>query len=113
MKNTYQPLAFIVLGAVIALVAMAEVAAEDTTVVVTEDSSAGNRHDYPTIETVGYVLECMQENGGQTVENMYSCSCRFDKLAATMSFDDYERRGHLQALSEDARRERWNVQRER
>ena len=48
------------------------------------------RSGYPTVEIVGYVLECMKENGGQTLENMYSCVCRFDKLASLISFDDYE-----------------------
>ena len=47
-------------------------------------------NDYPTIEVVGYVLECMQKSGGQTLENMYSCSCRFDKLAQKMPFAEYE-----------------------
>ena len=48
------------------------------------------RSDYPTVEIVGYVLECMKDNGGQTLENMYSCVCRFDKLSSLINFEDYE-----------------------
>ncbi len=53
-------------------------------------ASAVAKNDYPTIEVVGYVLECMQQNGGQTLETMYSCTCRFDKLASFVPFDEYE-----------------------
>ena len=47
-------------------------------------------NEYPTYETVHYVLSCMDELGGQTEENAYTCSCRYDAIRASMSFSDYE-----------------------
>ena len=36
------------------------------------------------------VANCMDENGGQTQENLYTCSCRADFIQAGMSAEDYE-----------------------
>ncbi len=44
---------------------------------------------YPTLERVDYVLTCMKKKGGQTVENLYACSCEIDFVAENISFDDY------------------------
>ena len=46
--------------------------------------------EYPTDETVRYALKCMAELGGQTDENLYTCTCRFDNIRANMTFSDYE-----------------------
>ena len=46
-------------------------------------------HDYPTIERVKFVHECMALHGGQIYENMYSCSCMNDHIANNMNFDQY------------------------
>ncbi len=46
--------------------------------------------DYPTEETVRYALSCMSELGGQTDENLYTCTCRYDALRSAMSYSDYE-----------------------
>jgi hypothetical protein len=46
--------------------------------------------EYPTQETVRYVLNCMSELGGQTDENLYTCTCRYDAIRADMTFSDYE-----------------------
>ena len=46
-------------------------------------------HDYPTLERVDHVLTCMRLNGGQTVDNLYACSCEVDIIAQQMSFDDF------------------------
>ncbi len=46
--------------------------------------------DYPTVETVRMVVTCMAELGAQNEENLLTCSCRQDALAARISFDDYE-----------------------
>jgi hypothetical protein len=56
------------------------------------DASAGN--EYPTMGTVRYVLDCMNELGDVSEENLYSCSCRFDHIRSNMTFEKYE-----QALS--------------
>jgi hypothetical protein len=46
-------------------------------------------NDFPTFDRVDFVLACMKENGGQNMDNMYSCSCAVDKLAQHFSFEDY------------------------
>jgi len=46
--------------------------------------------DYPTLESVRYVLDCMAELGTQTEENLYTCVCRHDVIADAMPFDEYE-----------------------
>ena len=50
-------------------------------------SASGN--DYPTLERVDSVLTCMAQHGGQTVENLYACSCKIDVIASKVSFDDW------------------------
>ncbi|MFL7009899.1 hypothetical protein [Enterovibrio norvegicus] len=52
-------------------------------------SPSSNANDFPTLERVKYVQECMSLNGGPTYVNMYGCSCVLDKIAAEMSFDDF------------------------
>ena len=32
----------------------------------------------------------MAENGGQKEENLYVCTCRFDLIKSTFTFEDYE-----------------------
>ena len=46
--------------------------------------------DFPTMETVRLVLNCMAENGGLSDENLYTCSCRHDKISSQMPFSEYE-----------------------
>ncbi len=46
--------------------------------------------EYSTEETVRYALNCMAEMGGQTDENFYTCTCRYDNIRANMTFSDYE-----------------------
>jgi hypothetical protein len=46
-------------------------------------------NEYPTLERVDHVLTCMRLHGGQTVDNMYACSCEIDVIAQTISFDDF------------------------
>ena len=46
--------------------------------------------EYPTEETVRYVLNCMAELGGESDENLYTCICRYDAIRAAMPYSDYE-----------------------
>ena len=46
--------------------------------------------EYPTEETVRFVLNCMTEMGGQTDENLYTCACRYDAIRSAMTYSDYE-----------------------
>ncbi len=54
-------------------------------IALTSFSAYGN--DYPTLERVDAVLTCMAKHGGQTVENLYSCSCTIDVIASKVPFD--------------------------
>ena len=44
--------------------------------------------DYPTVDRVEFVLECMQKNGGKQVF-LYKCSCLIDDIARKYSYDDF------------------------
>ena len=46
-------------------------------------------YEYPTEATIRYALDCMTELGGQTDQNLYTCSCRYDSIREVLSFDDY------------------------
>ena len=46
-------------------------------------------YEYPTEATIGYALDCMTTLGGQTDQNLYTCSCRYDSIREVLSFDDY------------------------
>jgi hypothetical protein len=46
-------------------------------------------NDYPTLERVDQVLTCMRLAGGQTVDNLYACSCEIDAIAQTVKFEDF------------------------
>lgn len=48
-----------------------------------------NANDFPTLERVKFVQECMSFKGGPTYVNMYGCSCVIDKIAGTLTFDEY------------------------
>jgi hypothetical protein len=51
-------------------------------------SAAAQAHDYPTVDRVEYVVECMKANGGDH-QYLYKCSCVIDAVAREMSYDDY------------------------
>jgi len=46
-------------------------------------------YEYPTEATIRYALDCMTTLGGQTDQNLYTCSCRYDSIREVISFDDY------------------------
>ncbi len=46
-------------------------------------------NDYPTQARVEYVLLCMKDQGGQTIINLYACSCAQDKLSDKLSYDQF------------------------
>ena len=47
-------------------------------------------NDYPTVERVMYVHECMRQHPGAHYEMVNKCSCVIDKIAEKVSYDDYE-----------------------
>ena len=46
-------------------------------------------NDFPTQARVEYVIQCMQEQGGENFDNMYHCVCSVDKIAANMSYEEF------------------------
>ncbi|QJD31424.1 hypothetical protein GNH96_11800 [Methylococcus geothermalis] len=47
-------------------------------------------NDFPTLTRVEYVLQCMQEHGGQNYDNMYHCACAVDVIAKAMAPEEYD-----------------------
>jgi hypothetical protein len=45
-------------------------------------------HDYPTVARVEYVNDCITRSGGKLV-NLYQCSCAIDRIANTLTYDDF------------------------
>jgi len=44
--------------------------------------------DYPTVDRVEFVLECMQRNAGKQ-EFLYKCACVIDEIAGQYTYDDF------------------------
>lgn len=44
---------------------------------------------YPTLERTAYMLHCMGEHGGQTMDNLYSCACVVDKVMRELTLEEY------------------------
>src|SRR5258708_36381498 len=45
-------------------------------------------HDYPTVDRVEFVLECMQKNAGKQ-EFLYKCASVIDEIAKQYTYDDF------------------------
>lgn len=52
-------------------------------------SSLAQANDFPTVDRVLYVQECMRNNPGPNYEMISKCSCALDKLASEVKFTDY------------------------
>lgn len=46
-------------------------------------------NDFPTIDRVRFVQECMALENSQKYETLYACSCTLDKIAEEMSYDEF------------------------
>ena len=45
-------------------------------------------NDYPTVARVEFVQDCISKHGGK-LENLYQCSCAIDRIANSLSYDDF------------------------
>ena len=45
--------------------------------------------EYPTLDRVEYVYQCMRDHGGENYTSLYQCSCAIDYIASQLSYDDY------------------------
>jgi hypothetical protein len=52
-------------------------------------SAAACANDFPTVERVLFVQECMRAHPGPQFEMINKCSCALDALAADMKYEDY------------------------
>jgi len=52
-------------------------------------SAAARANDFPTVERVLYVQECMRAHPGPQFEMINKCSCALDALARDLKYDDY------------------------
>jgi len=55
-------------------------------------------NDFPTVERVHFVHECMRDHPGPYFEMASKCACALDKLASQVSFEEY-RTMHTAALA--------------
>lgn len=46
-------------------------------------------NDFPTVDRVLYVRDCLRENPGPQFEMINKCSCALDHLAEQISYDEY------------------------
>ena len=51
--------------------------------------ASARANDFPTVDRVLYVQECMQAHTGPYFEMVNKCSCALDRLAEEVKFDDY------------------------
>ena len=51
-------------------------------------SGSAFAHDYPTVDRVEYVLECMKSNGGE-YHYLYKCACVIDTISKELSYEAY------------------------
>jgi hypothetical protein len=52
-------------------------------------SSLAQANDFPTVDRVLYVQECVRDNPGPHYEMINKCSCALDRIASTVKFDDF------------------------
>jgi len=52
-------------------------------------TAAASANDFPTVDRVLYVNECMRSNPGPQFEMVNKCSCALDRLASEVKYDDY------------------------
>lgn len=52
-------------------------------------SAAACANDFPTVDRVLYVQECMRAHPGPQFEMANKCSCALDALASNVKYDDY------------------------
>ena len=50
---------------------------------------AAAANDFPTVDRVNYVMECMRTHPGPNYEMVNKCSCALDARAKDVSHDDY------------------------
>jgi hypothetical protein len=52
-------------------------------------SPLARANDFPTVDRVLYVQECIRANPGPNFEMVNKCSCALDRMAEQLKYDDY------------------------
>ena len=52
-------------------------------------SADAARNDFPTVDRVEYVQECMRNHPGSRHEMLYKCSCTIDRIASEIRYNEY------------------------
>ena len=52
-------------------------------------AGAARANDFPTLDRVLYVHECMRNNPGPHFEMVSKCSCALDRVAESIKHEDY------------------------
>jgi len=52
-------------------------------------ATVADANDFPTVDRVLYVQECMRANPGPQFEMVNKCSCALDRLASEVKYDEY------------------------
>jgi hypothetical protein len=52
-------------------------------------ATAVDANDFPTVDRVLYVEQCLRANPGPHFEMVNKCSCALDRLASEVKYDDY------------------------
>lgn len=60
-----------------------------TLCVLSMAAGSASANDFPTVDRVLYVQECIQQHPGPQFEMVNKCSCALDALAKEVSYDDY------------------------
>jgi hypothetical protein len=52
-------------------------------------ATAARANDFPTVDRVLYVQECMKAHPGPYYEMVNKCSCALDRMSEEVQYDDY------------------------
>jgi len=52
-------------------------------------ATVADANDFPTVDRVLYVQECIRANPGPQFEMVNKCSCALDRLASEVKYDEY------------------------
>jgi hypothetical protein len=61
-------------------------------------TAPAHANDFPTRARVEFVLQCIKDNGGESLKNLYGCVCIVDHIAERMTYADFEEATTFEAL---------------
>jgi hypothetical protein len=55
-----------------------------------DQASQPQLNNFPTLTRIEYVLQCMEQHGGQNYDNLYHCACSIDHIASKMTYEEFD-----------------------